>query len=1307
MADEPNNQSALNSIGLVVIAVLLAVTATHTLSIKDTRPQQAEIGAAAGSQKSVVYSQLWDDPFQAVDRYFQQQNDTPGQSVPPVDNTAPECHTVAQTAFLAREASRACVQAAIKRLNESSDAIEKAVLAGVPDTTIEPFKGPDIISDLKTALGVVPGHGKVAKMPEGIQPWFNQLKHVDRQRRAWKDIAADLSAGGERGWTLITNALQPEIRQLEKVFISYQELSSSAIDMEDNIVPLARAVKTEHDLLGADLAKIDSAVRDIKEPEQPPTVAAANPCGTGGSISEALPPNECVQGADSTAKLSQLKIIAVMVNGGSFESVTESRRRQRYSVVSALKVSGYQPEDQDRIHLTNIGALLCGPSDAAACRRPPFECEKRDQRGCVPFERFRLSPFDILKPQGRSAEILVLWIRDDDVFNLRGLGGLHVLTNIARNVYPSNGYNKSALAVVGPPNSNSLGLLFKDVIGQPVPPKPPCNVPYRARSGPEDAALEQNEIDPPCQQGDYPHPGLHIFDDQATKGLPFEVKDTLSFNADPSIGMKYRFPECLPGNQAFCFSRTGAPDASLASELAYEIGRHQLGDGSFRMLLLVDGGNVFAQSLEHHLYDYLSSHSRGRQAMSPEDVLVTYFYPGLDGHLSGEFNGSNDLGVNDKHAPGRQGETASAKSNLNTGDLAAHATGPVQVDYLRRLQTLAETRRGNKPIGAVGIVSTDIYDKLLIIQALRPIFPKALFFTTNLDAQMAEPDMISATRGTVVASNFGLHSMPISGTNIGIPVFRDDYETANFLTTIYISQCDVNDLDQLSEASTTDLCDRLKVVVDPTKPPPLYQIGYNGTPLQLTHRQGAGLPSFDGTLSIPARLLIGLGFAGAIVGVRYVNLLALGKSPAQSLDGLRRSTVGMDRRFWVSAAAFAVPASILAFWPAISHILTESGEGEALGWMDGLSLWPAVWLQVVACFVAAWFIHLVFCLLNRNTIVLAQKFRLDSRMDVVKALRTHKVRMSVDVLLQESSAELLGKRRGLNMNIYWHNYYLGRCAVNSRSMRAAALTGLVFAIIGLVKWAYPGDPLLGRGRIVNIAYAGSSDLCALLVIFLVCLVFDAALNSRRFVSRVRRAGETFWPPKTVQHFGDKLGFVGPRLSDWIDLRFTGTRTAVILVLVWFPFLVIALMMSAKVLAARINETSFIVEISVVTAMLMFCVASLRTEAEKQRSRALKRLQDLASRLPEPLNTDIKLVEGSDQSATLITSDGTSTVTAGVDKDQQPSSVPRPRQIELLIERIKAMNEGAFIPAVQQPLVKAILLPIAAGAWPIIEHYAAR
>ena len=93
-----------------------------------------------------------------------------------------------------------------------------------------------------------------------------------------------------------------------------------------------------------------------------------------------------------------------------------------------------------------------------------------------------------------------------------------------------------------------------------------------------------------------------------------------------------------------------------------------------------------------------------------------------------------------------------------------------------------ELRSEGNRIGAVGVLGTDPYDKLLVMQALHPALPEAIFFTTDLDALYLHPTEVKrGTKNLVVASAFGLElSDRWQGS---IMPFRDTYQTGAFLST--------------------------------------------------------------------------------------------------------------------------------------------------------------------------------------------------------------------------------------------------------------------------------------------------------------------------------------------------------------------------------------------------------------------------------------------------------------------------------------------------------------------------------------------
>lgn len=109
--------------------------------------------------------------------------------------------------------------------------------------------------------------------------------------------------------------------------------------------------------------------------------------------------------------------------------------------------------------------------------------------------------------------------------------------------------------------------------------------------------------------------------------------------------------------------------------------------------------------------------------------------------------------------------------------------GQDQYDYMRRLpDKVKNTARNPNKIRAIGVMGVDVYDKLLILRALRNEFPNALFFTTDLDARLWHHTELPFTRNLIVASSYGLqlHDM----WQQDIPPFRSTYQTSVFVATL-------------------------------------------------------------------------------------------------------------------------------------------------------------------------------------------------------------------------------------------------------------------------------------------------------------------------------------------------------------------------------------------------------------------------------------------------------------------------------------------------------------------------------------------
>ena len=163
-------------------------------------------------------------------------------------------------------------------------------------------------------------------------------------------------------------------------------------------------------------------------------------------------------------------------------------------------------------------------------------------------------------------------------------------------------------------------------------------------------------------------------------------------------------------------------------------------------------------------------------------VRIFSYLRGLDGVLP-------DLDKSGSKASPRDDSSKSKDLRAQLEDAPPeHAEGRSQFDYLRRLADEIDRLDDDKKffaengVKAIGIVGSDLYDKLLILQALRNRFQDKIFFTTDLDARYLHADQKDWARNLVVASNFGLSLRPALQRST-LP-FRDSYQTATYLATL-------------------------------------------------------------------------------------------------------------------------------------------------------------------------------------------------------------------------------------------------------------------------------------------------------------------------------------------------------------------------------------------------------------------------------------------------------------------------------------------------------------------------------------------
>jgi hypothetical protein len=463
------------------------------------------------------------------------------------------------------------------------------------------------------------------------------------------------------------------------------------------------------------------------------------------------------------AQASQLEVFAVMIPGGPYVEDVERRLRARRAVIEALGRAGYDPEKDDEIGYSAIPWQPLAPDagmgvSALEKKRtedqaewlptlPGIQPARHDWKGpdqkrdlLIPYEWCEQASFS---PERKPvAHLLVLWITDDAFFDAP-LARLSDLISWFRLKFNST-YGVGELLplplfnVLGPDNS---GTLHKMVI--------------------EAKEDRWNDETRRCLST------KHIYSSQAAAAESRLLFGIGTAGEPPSC--KHLIEQRLQSGTGFRFERTIFPDDQIVETLRQELERRG-----------VKNNDDVAIVSEEDTYYSRALCSTFDPASLPNIHSYTYLR-GIDGKLPAErekekeTKGVAELGGNNARS--------STQPMERTEDLN-------QADDIRRLAKMLQNLdtylrdHGSQGLKAVGLLGSDVYDKLELLKALRPMLPEAVFFTNNLDAGLAHPDEWTETHNLLVVSARGLSLIDPDQTIQRVAPFRDSGQTALFEATL-------------------------------------------------------------------------------------------------------------------------------------------------------------------------------------------------------------------------------------------------------------------------------------------------------------------------------------------------------------------------------------------------------------------------------------------------------------------------------------------------------------------------------------------
>lgn len=924
-----------------------------------------------------------------------------------------------------------------------------------------------------------------------------------------------------------------------------------------------------------------------------------------------------VNGAHAAKEPFRFRLMPVCVDGSPYANGVESRLRDRYALVSALGAAGYLPESGESIRYFEWKSTA-GPSSI------------------VPAEWFVPGPrVPKTNQQGRHdvQPILVLWLKEQDL----GAKPLSTLTSLVGYLTKEMHTTPSAYRVLGPRSSGSLSAMLQEL---------------KSISTAGDSL---------ATSGTAPRPGAasvlngaEFYSSWATAADPVLLDDASGEQTSSAVEGRFK-------SAGLTLIRTIGTDDALAKELVLELQRRKIDLTEPQKIphiaLISEWDTLYGRSLprtfvavakrlaeeaaekdeavgERKPVHTLAQHLDAlRDEQYPNWVHRYSYLAGLDGELPPKDNGKDAGG-----AKGKPGDKGFGIEPV----VEETPVGRSQLDYLRRLveQLKREEITSDGEFKAIGVLGSDVYDKLMILQALRKDFPHALFFTTDLDSRLTHSSQLPWTRNLVVASHFGLELDPRLQTPI--PPFRDSYQTALFYSVLRA----VDALEPIADknALTLSTGQMFSAVVMPR----LYEVGRHGA-VDLspdpTHAAGV-LPSIHLLRSDlePATAALRL------PSLRTIGLLLLAAGLMVCCAMLINSELWLLFRGRTLASLLALPALAAALIVAfLAGTRLDGTAGEPVTFTDGISVWPTASLRLFAFVLCViFFAHSCWRLWESDR-DLIRKFRLP-RLEAVLS-RPFRSWIGIHRWLPPLSGHAEARE-------LWHEYRL-LGAWKERVRRVVPQVGVygLFGIVLMLQSGFPVMPCRGDACFtLNYIILGVSVVAMTLLMF---YVLDATRLCRRLIT-IMIDTTIEWPRRLLAREAAKHGVDQAYVHEWLGIQFIAKRTAVISAMIYYPFVIVFLMAVAR--HSYFDRWDFPAGLLVIFALnASYAFGNgvlLRRSAEAAKREAVRQL-----------NSRLKSLS-----------------------DEPVSKRTKRRQIERMVDLIEQTQEGAFLPFTQHPLFGAIALP---------------
>ncbi|UCE90312.1 MAG: hypothetical protein JSW10_05720 [Pseudomonadota bacterium] len=991
----------------------------------------------------------------------------------------------------------------------------------------------------------------------------------------------------------------------------------------------------------------------------------------------------------------ELTVLMVLVSPGSYAELEERRRRRRYAVLSGLGEEHFVPRNPEALSVFYRPKL--GSSDGECFSSNETDKGNSLSEKCysVPYEWY-----DYEGPAGETSEqrqVLVLWLNEPQFVDA-----------------PLTRIKDFLVGLLPVPEDGSLGITVRATLLGPARSDALRNLVTKEKDGAYEwlrcssGLSEFNITSSTATVADADLIGEWTFDPSKEKRLipPLEALQQRVIKVDCN---KIDGPKS-PVRTEMQFLRTIRSDEVLIKNLAAELkDNRSISEREDYVVVISEWDTYFGRFLPRAFTKHFC-------APNCDNVLRYSYQRGMDGIIAGE------QGAPPPSQRAKQAKAVGLAPSIDVTPMR-RPVGTGQFDYLRRLAT--DIRKKDRElrlqtghgVRAVVLLGSDVYDKLLILRALRPELPGAVFATTDLDAHLLHPTEYSWTRNMIVASTYDLSLSP------DIPMttmpFRDSYQTSVYLATRLVfnsrlmdevkSNCDEGS--PLERQNCTTVQERVYGKI----PPQLFEVGRQSLiPLSRDkadentwNRVSVGSFASSVSLGLFAIALLGIfafhqlrPMAGRVVAVLVILLLLF------SLLGIR--------------------------------ILTQEPGGEPINLVAGASVWPAEYIRLLGVVLAFAFIWSVVHRLRRNWCELGARYfwggseeRADGitiaelSRNIMKRIR-HPIRgtkqiklaqvlpvimvvgiMLIMIFVLRTPLPLSGKIPLLIgiwttlIVFWWATIYghiwkdvqvksvnkLASCMPkdaigmwrtygeygegNQRFLRTVAyiliyfaFASILFAILGA-----PASPCRGELACkIDRAILGFGVLSMLVLLF---LVVDAARLCICWVDSMPEQGLD-WSKTRKEEFVQRLRLPETHAVAWIQIHLIGERSAEVTRLIYYPVLVILLLLLAR--STYFDNWDFPQALAIVIGLnfviALGSVVRLNFVAQSVRGDILRRLQE------EKL---------------------------AADRAKQESYEPSPTERQELIQQLESLRIGAYLRVWDQPPVRATLLLLGGVALTYAEY----